>query len=82
MERPRVFEEGTITLVASPQGCSVYVGANEIRMFSAVELKFEEGDPSPTLILKLQRSHDQEVALKLDEENRLIQSLSWVNIRQ
>ncbi len=82
MNRPRVFEEGTITLVAGPQGCSVYIGASELQMFSEVELKLEDGNSVPKLELQFQRSHDKKVALRLDEECRLAQSLSWANVHR
>jgi hypothetical protein len=80
MDKPRVFEEGTVTLVVGPQGCSVYVGANELRMFSEIELKL--GGSSPSLKLQFQRSHDEKVALELDEERRLAQSLSWADVHR
>jgi hypothetical protein len=80
MDKPRVFEEGTVTLVIGSQGCSVYVGANELQMFSEIELKLGEGNSLPLLKLQFQRSHDEKVALKLDEERRMAQSLSWANV--
>lgn len=80
MDRPKVFEEGTVTLVAGPRGLSLYVGSHELQMFSEVELRFGDGKPVPTLKLRFQRSHDEEVRLKLDEERRTASSLPWADV--
>ena len=80
MDSPRVFEEGTVTLVAGPQGCSVYAGSNEVRLFSGIELVAEEGGRPPRLVIRFQRSHDEEVSLQLDAERRLIRALGWPEV--
>jgi hypothetical protein len=80
MNPPRVFEEGTVTLVVGPQGCSIYAGPNEVRLFSGVELKAEEGGRPPELVIRFQYSHDKEVSIQMDAERRLVRALGWPGV--
>jgi len=80
MDRPKVFEEGTVTLVVSPGGCSMYAGSNEIELFNEIELEVRNEGRPPKLKLRFQQSHDEEMSLRIDAEKRLFRALSWPDI--
>lgn len=80
MDVPRVFEEGTVTLVLGPGGCAVYVGAKEVRMFESVSANAGQEPGLPSVEVKFGRSHDQDVAMRIEESVRTAKTVPWVTV--
>jgi len=77
MDAPRVFEEGTVTIVLGPGGCTVYAGAKEIEMFEHARAESRSGQ-TPLVELKFARSHEQDVDLRIEESARTARTIPWV----
>lgn len=64
---PRVFQEGTVTIVLSPDGVRAYVGANEVPTMSRVEAAAsDEG-------VQVRMTVDES-----EEDLRLVRSVPWI----
>ena len=81
-QKPAVFEEGSVTIVASPGGCSVYVGSVELEMLSGSVVEDPGGGAAPKVKLIIQKSHDEETRLRLDEELRIAKSVPWIEVER
>lgn len=80
MNSPRVFEEGTVTLVLGPGGCTVYAGAKEIGMFESVAADSGQESGRPSVEIRFGKSHDQDVAMRIEESARTAKTISWVRV--
>ena len=79
MDAPRVFEEGTVTIVLGSGGCSVFAGAREVGMFESVTASVEPGR-APSVELRFARSHDRDVSVKIEESVRTVRTIPWVAV--
>jgi hypothetical protein len=76
---PRVFEEGAVTLVLAPSGASLWAGTHCVSMYGAVSVEVGE-DRSVRAVVRFSRSHDAEVALRIEENVRLMRTVPWVEV--
>lgn len=82
MDKPAVFEDGTVTVVVGPNGSSVFVGAAELEMLSGVLVEDPMNGNAPRVKLTILKSHDPEVELRLDEELRIAKSVPWIEVER
>jgi len=86
MSGPRVFADGTMTVVIGPEPwpetVQVYVGTHKIKKLQA--LRFEAGAAHPTAgeITLPPRTGKEETDLENETEARLLSALKWLRIRR
>lgn len=78
---PRVFEEGTLTVVTSHGGCSVYVGQTKIELYGKVKINFDSESGQPIVELEFQRSHEPQITQKIEEESRAARRIPWLRVK-
>lgn len=76
---PRVFEEGAVTLVLTQTGAALWAGAHCVSMYGAVTVEVGE-DRSVKATVRFSRSHDVKVALRIEEDIRLMRAVPWVEV--
>lgn len=64
---PRVFQEGTVTIVVGPDGVRTYVGTSEVRSVSHVVV--DAGEDGRKVGITVDSS---------EEDLRLIRSVPWI----
>jgi len=79
-DAPRVFEEGTVTLVLGPEGCTVYAGSKEVMMFESISVETGRESGRPSVEIKFGKSHDQEVAMRIEESTRTAKTIPWIKV--
>ncbi len=77
MDRPKVFQQGTLTVVLGPTGLRLYAGATELPDVESVAFATGVGDLVPLAVLKFLRSPDPEVDRRLEEQERAAKSVRW-----
>lgn len=79
--KPRVFEEGTITLVFNQGDCSLFAGAQEVASFERISVSCSEPDLKPELIITFNdESKDEADMIKIEEAKRTLRTIKWVTI--
>jgi hypothetical protein len=66
-------------MCAGTRGCTVYVGTEQIGFVEDIEFKMGT-DGTPQVSIKLPKSHDKDVRLKLEEQTRLLKTIPWIKI--
>jgi hypothetical protein len=74
MNKPRVFENGSVTIVSNDKDIRLYVGVHEIKKFSKIELIHDK-------LNKLIISIDGK-SIESEESERILSTLTWVTIKE
>jgi hypothetical protein len=79
-DNPKVFGDGVLTVCIGTRGCTVYVGTEQIGFIENIEFEIESNG-APQAKIKLPKSHDKDIRLKLEEQIRILKTISWIQIR-
>lgn len=80
-DNPKVFGDGVLTICVGTRGCTVYVGSQEIELVDNIQ--FEMGtDGVPQIFIKLPKSYDNHIKLKLEEQIRTLKTIPWIKIQK
>ena len=79
-DAPKVFEDGTLTVVFGSNGCSVYAGQKRIELLQGVTLGYDS-DKGPVAEVRFLKSHDPETARKIEEEVRTASRVRGLLVR-
>lgn len=81
--RPRVFDEGCITVSLNSSLLNIYIGTLDLSYVKSLEILSEDGsDVGPRVILKFLKSFDPDISQKIEENIRLAKTLPWIHIEE
>jgi hypothetical protein len=85
MSPPRVFGEGTITVVIGPEpwpySMQVYVGPHKVESLKIVSTEVKEFETTVVATLPAASGREEE-DLRVEQDARLLSVLSWLKIRR
>ena len=75
---PRVFEEGSLTLVINQDGVRLYSGTHEINYIK--EINTNHDPDSNDVEIKFKYDNNSDVSLKIEENKRLVRTLPFIKV--
>ena len=78
---PRVYEDGTVTIVIGQElgSCSVHVDSMEIGYLTSIEVISDQ--LTQKVHMKFAKSDDRDLSMKIEESVRIAKTLPWVEIK-
>ena len=77
---PKVFEDGTVTIVVGQEigSCSIYINSMEIKYVTSCNVISD--NINQKISIKFLKSDDKNLSMKIEESIRIVKILQWVKI--
>jgi len=85
MSSPKVFAEGTLTIVVGPEpwpeSIQIYSGSHKIMKASGIQLKIAPGMTDGAIMFPAKTSQNDS-DLEIEQESRLLAGLRWLAVQK
>ena len=79
-DRPRVFDDGAVTICLSKDGMKLYIGQNEIKSINLISFDFSDENDHKYFEVFFPNAQESENPQAVEEDIRVCALIPWITI--
>ena len=79
---PEVFGDGDVTIVMNGRQARMFVGSVQVEVLDGIKLEVGQDGNGVSLAVSFPKSHEEDVARRIEENARTVRAAPWIRVLQ